>query len=145
MLFGRWHDSHFSWKIGATSLVNVTAFGESAAVAGIDDTRKALQASAIDTRTITGSFRPRRIVTDIIRGAEQARPPQTKRLVPGVSVNVTVCHAGRANGRASSAPTELSPVGAELARPPFIRSVPLVRPTHRDALDRRSAACASRS
>jgi hypothetical protein len=23
---GRWHDSHFAWKIGATSFVNVGAF-----------------------------------------------------------------------------------------------------------------------
>src|SRR6476619_2537865 len=27
----RWHDSHFDWKIGATSLVNVTVFVGSAA------------------------------------------------------------------------------------------------------------------
>jgi len=35
MLFGRWHDSHFCWKIGATSLVNVTDLPASAAAAGI--------------------------------------------------------------------------------------------------------------
>src|SRR5829696_9103525 len=96
MLSGRWHDTHFSWKIGATSLVNVTAWGESAAAAGIDDTRRALQASAIDTRTITGSFRtsaeagPSRprppdqsLVSDIIRGPN-ARPNVSVRLFTAV-------------------------------------------------------------
>src|SRR5580765_7955205 len=61
MLLGRWHDSHFCWKIGATSLVNVTVLPASAAAAGIDETRKALQASATETRNITGSFRQRDI------------------------------------------------------------------------------------
>src|SRR4051812_27890621 len=56
MLSGRWHDSHFCWKIGATSFVNVTVF-ESAAAAGSDETRRALNASAVETRNITGSFR----------------------------------------------------------------------------------------
>ncbi len=28
---GSWHDWHLAWKIGATSLVNVTCFGASAA------------------------------------------------------------------------------------------------------------------
>src|SRR3954469_1847273 len=55
MLLGRWHDSHFCWKIGATSLVNVTVF-ESAAAAGTDATRRALNASAVETRNITDSF-----------------------------------------------------------------------------------------
>src|SRR4029450_13983105 len=58
MLLGRWHDSHFCWKIGATSLVNVTVLGESAAAAGIDETRRALKARAIETRDITSSFQP---------------------------------------------------------------------------------------
>src|SRR5262245_6162855 len=53
MLFGRWHASHFCWKIGAMSLVNVGVL-PSAAPAGIAATSTALQASAIDTRTITG-------------------------------------------------------------------------------------------
>src|ERR1700722_6252132 len=56
MLFGRWQVSHFSWKIGATSFVNVTVFAESAAATGSDDTRRALNPSAIETRNITGSF-----------------------------------------------------------------------------------------
>src|SRR5215831_14009274 len=59
MLSGRWHASHFCWKIGAISLVNVGVLAASAAPAGIADTSTALQASAIDTRNITGSFRPR--------------------------------------------------------------------------------------
>jgi hypothetical protein len=41
--------------MGATSLVNVTVF-ESAAAAGSDDTRRALNASAAETRNIRGSF-----------------------------------------------------------------------------------------
>src|SRR5579862_6811827 len=57
MLFGRWHDSHFCWKIGATSFVNVTGFPASAAAAGIDETRRAPTASAVETRNITSSFR----------------------------------------------------------------------------------------
>src|SRR5258706_13487302 len=56
MLFGRWHDSHFCWKIGATSFVKVTVL-PSAAAAGSEDTRRALKASAVETRNITGSFR----------------------------------------------------------------------------------------
>src|SRR4051794_35733346 len=55
MLLGRWHDSHFCWKMGATSLVKVTVFA-SAAAAGIDDTMRALKATAVETRNITGSF-----------------------------------------------------------------------------------------
>src|SRR3954451_9225024 len=57
MLFGRWHDSHFCWKIGATSLVNVTVLAASAADAGIADTSRAPTASAVVTRNISGSFR----------------------------------------------------------------------------------------
>src|SRR6478735_2345804 len=60
MLSGRWHDSHFCWKIGATSLVKVTVLAVSAAAAGSEDTRRALKASAVDTRNITGSFRASR-------------------------------------------------------------------------------------
>src|ERR1043165_4734686 len=56
MLSGRWHDSHFCWKIGAMSLVNVGVLALSAATAGIDDTRRALKVSAAETRNITGSF-----------------------------------------------------------------------------------------
>src|SRR6185436_284479 len=59
MLLGRWHDSHFCWKIGATSLAKVTVLPASAAAAGIDDTKRALQASAIETRNIKGSFQRR--------------------------------------------------------------------------------------
>src|SRR5471030_1606352 len=57
MLSTRWHNSHFCWKIGATSLVNVTVLAASAAAAGMDDTRRALNASAVETRNIRGSFR----------------------------------------------------------------------------------------
>ena len=32
MLSGRWHDSHFAWKIGAMSLVNVGVAGAAAAI-----------------------------------------------------------------------------------------------------------------
>src|SRR5580704_635073 len=56
MLFGRWHDSHFCWKMGATSFVKVTVLA-SAAVAGSEDMRRALKASAVETRSITSSFR----------------------------------------------------------------------------------------
>src|SRR5262245_1449683 len=42
--FGRWHASHFSWKIGATSLVNVSA-------AGCCDTAKPVSAMAAATPT----------------------------------------------------------------------------------------------
>src|SRR6476469_7341867 len=58
MLSGRWHDSHCCWKIGATSLVNVGVFGVSAAVAGSAATTRPLNASAIETRNIMGSFQP---------------------------------------------------------------------------------------
>src|SRR5262249_44461648 len=58
MLSGRWQASHFCWKIGATSFVNVGVFGASAAAAGSAATIKPLNASAIETRNITGSFRP---------------------------------------------------------------------------------------
>src|SRR3954462_121472 len=57
ILSGRWHDSHFCWKIGATSFVNVTVLALSAAAAGSEDTRRALKVNAADTRNITGSFR----------------------------------------------------------------------------------------
>src|SRR6478735_5734167 len=57
MLLGRWHDSHFCWKIGATSFVKVTVLAVSAAAAGSEGTRRALKASAVETRNITGSFR----------------------------------------------------------------------------------------
>src|SRR5471030_1283605 len=70
MLSGRWHPSHFCWKMGATSFVNVTVFAVSAAAAGIDETRRALKASAVETRNITGSFRllvDRSLISDIIR------------------------------------------------------------------------------
>src|SRR4029079_6924028 len=63
MLSGRWHDSHFCWKIGATSLVNVGVFGASAAVAGSAATIRPLNASAIETRNIMGSFQPTSAVT----------------------------------------------------------------------------------
>jgi hypothetical protein len=53
MLSGRWHDSHFAWKIGATSFVNVTCFGESAAIAVAGTTSAA---SASHAPLITGSF-----------------------------------------------------------------------------------------
>src|SRR5262252_6428863 len=58
MLSGRWHDSHFCWKIGATSLVNVGVFGASAAAAGSEAASRPPNASAIETRNITGSFQP---------------------------------------------------------------------------------------
>src|SRR5262245_22796467 len=58
MLSGRWHASHFCWKIGATSFVNVGVFGASAAAAGSAATIKPLNASAIETRNIIGSFQP---------------------------------------------------------------------------------------
>src|SRR5438132_11649004 len=58
MLSGWWHDSHFCWKIGATSLVNVGVFGASAAVAGSAAATRPLNASAIETRNILGSFQP---------------------------------------------------------------------------------------
>src|SRR6185436_14248428 len=58
MLSGRWHDSHFCWKIGATSLVNVGVFGASAAAAGTAAASSPPNASAIETRNITVSFQP---------------------------------------------------------------------------------------
>jgi hypothetical protein len=65
MLFGRWHDSHFCWKIGATSLVKVTVLPESAAAAGIADAPNTSAVKAMPGRnpdprfitpTIPGSF-----------------------------------------------------------------------------------------
>src|SRR3954465_15446809 len=63
MLSGRWHDSHFCWKIGATSPVNVGIFGASAAVAGSAATSRPLNASAIETRIIMGFLQPTDAVT----------------------------------------------------------------------------------
>src|SRR3954447_15956995 len=65
MLSGRWHDSHFAWKIGAMSLVNVGVLALSAATAGSADTRRALTASAVVARNITGSFRACRPIRSI--------------------------------------------------------------------------------
>src|SRR3954465_2693080 len=65
MLSGRWHDSHFCWKIGAMSLVNVGVLALSAATAGSADTRRALNASAVVARNITGSFRACRPIRSI--------------------------------------------------------------------------------
>src|SRR6185295_12054949 len=52
MLSGRWHDSHFCWKIGATSLVNVTAFAGSAADAAPENVRTAPIAHAPNPRVL---------------------------------------------------------------------------------------------
>jgi hypothetical protein len=60
MLSGRWHDSHFAWKIGAISFVNVGAgFGVSAAWATPE--RPMATLSAVETTEpgntlIDGSF-----------------------------------------------------------------------------------------
>jgi len=43
---GRWHASHFSWKIGAMSLVNVGVFGASAAAAAPGSISATLSAHA---------------------------------------------------------------------------------------------------
>src|SRR6266852_9162932 len=43
---GRWHDSHFSWKIGAMSFVNVGVFGASAAAAAPGSISATLSAHA---------------------------------------------------------------------------------------------------
>src|SRR5712691_7700691 len=43
---GRWHASHFSWKIGAMSLVNVGIFGASAAAAAAGSIIATLSAHA---------------------------------------------------------------------------------------------------
>src|SRR6185436_16336840 len=44
----RWHDSHFSWKIGATSFVNVTGVAGSAATATPENVRVALSTAALE-------------------------------------------------------------------------------------------------
>src|ERR1700752_4711568 len=50
--FGRWHASHFSWKIGATSLVNVGVFVVSAAAAAAGPA-----SAALSKYTPTATFR----------------------------------------------------------------------------------------
>src|SRR5205823_5446591 len=53
MLSGRWHDSHFAWKIGAMSLVNVgAAFGASAARAA--PARLSATPKAVVAKTVPG-------------------------------------------------------------------------------------------
>src|SRR5712671_6935715 len=77
ILSGRWHDSHFCWKIGATSLVKVTVFAVSAATAGSEDTRRALKVSAVETRNITGApfeLVDRSLVSAIIRRCRSRTP-----------------------------------------------------------------------
>src|SRR5262249_39741924 len=58
----RWQDSHLFWKIGATSLVNVTAFAGSAASAAPANNTIALEPTAVlaqlpNVRPIIRSFR----------------------------------------------------------------------------------------
>src|SRR5580765_1781821 len=43
---GRWHDSHFSWKMGAMSFVKVVALGVSAAIAAAGTSRSPPSAAA---------------------------------------------------------------------------------------------------
>src|SRR6266850_2795299 len=47
---GRWHASHFSWNIGAMSLVNVGVFAASAAAAAAGSISAALSAHAPTAR-----------------------------------------------------------------------------------------------
>jgi hypothetical protein len=60
MLSGRWHDSHFAWKIGAISFVNVgVGFGASAAratLATLMATLSAVEKTAPGNTLIDGSF-----------------------------------------------------------------------------------------
>jgi hypothetical protein len=60
MLSGRWHDSHFAWKIGAISFVNVgVGFGASAACATparLMATPSAVEKTAPGNTFIDGSF-----------------------------------------------------------------------------------------
>src|SRR5438093_11139700 len=64
---GRWHDSHFSWKIGAMSFVKVVVFGVSAASAAAGTRRNATArfrtfiviARSVSTRPPAGDVRCR--------------------------------------------------------------------------------------
>src|SRR5260221_3338069 len=81
MLAGRWQASHFAWKIGAMSLVNVGVFAASAARAEPDRTRTAPTVSALNDLTMPTPFDDRRLYIWI--GDPKQRSREFNRDLPG--------------------------------------------------------------